>query len=596
MADLSSVVDNYFATPSETFTDNLSGSIAAGASIVPVNSAVEYATGEVAVITVDPGTANEATFLGEKDSTNQFINCFWTEGNLAVGHDAGATVIDYDSATHFAAMSKGIQQFANMDGTLKYDAVSEALGLGATSVNGWEVFPYAMQVASGYNVGNKSYSITVPNQDATSLLSSGQRLRVQRGTTPPTQCLDLESGTSQYASRTDGSVTGIIFTDDFTCEAWIKLESYGGGSDVGFVSRAGAGGWWFGHNSTGQVVINGANAGGANYRRIVSQQSLPIGRWVHVVGTLDMSGSTGNIYIDGVAVPAAFASGGTSPSSLNQVGNLQVGAIAGASFLDGKIADVRVWSALRTATEVQDNSNQQLVGSETNLVAYFKLAGDLTDSTSSANTLTGSGGAAATDVEHPFKSTEYGIITSVTYSAPNTVVTLFTGTDHSIPNMSLTALYYSSQRAPYGFPSSGNKWVVETIGRTASASTSVANNAIVNLGGLRLSVPTGAWEIDHTRSIHMSAASTYFRLGLSNTDSAFSDATGFQHILSSSKVNVPTGGTNGAATVNMSHIPALFLSTTFLYSVQFNGSGGARTVTLTDDEIIGLIRARCAYV
>lgn len=117
MADLSSVTDNYFTIASESFADNLSSSILAGATTVPVNSAVEYATGDTVCLTVEPGTVNEATFIGKKDSGNQFIECVWTEGNVGVGHDAGATIVDYDSATHHSAQSKGMKQEHNDDGT-----------------------------------------------------------------------------------------------------------------------------------------------------------------------------------------------------------------------------------------------------------------------------------------------------------------------------------------------------------------------------------------------------------------------------------------------------------------------------------------------
>ena len=110
--------------------------------------AAEYADGEVVVLTVEPGTANEATFVGKKDvGSNQFIECIWTEGNTAVGHDAGSTIIDYDSATHYNLLSKALQGIMNQDGTLKYDPIADALGLGSTDLNGWEVAPYTFSVS-----------------------------------------------------------------------------------------------------------------------------------------------------------------------------------------------------------------------------------------------------------------------------------------------------------------------------------------------------------------------------------------------------------------------------------------------------------------
>lgn len=111
MANLTGLTTNFFPTASETYANNLSSSISALAATVPVNSANEYTDGDVATITVDAGTPLEATFTGVKASTPaRFINCIWTEGNLGVGHASGATVIDYDSATHMSQVSKGILQ------------------------------------------------------------------------------------------------------------------------------------------------------------------------------------------------------------------------------------------------------------------------------------------------------------------------------------------------------------------------------------------------------------------------------------------------------------------------------------------------------
>lgn len=449
MADLSLVTDNFFATASETFTDNLSGSIAAGAPTVPVNSAVEYATGEVVVLTVEPGTSNEATFIGEKDTTNQFINCIWTEGNTAVGHDAGATIIDYDSATHFNALSKGIQQFANQDGTLIEQAVRDALGLGAGAVDGWEVFPYTFTVSSGYNAGNRRYSLTVANQDVRSTLSKGMWLRGNRASAGATQCADFESSSSQYASRASGSLSGSItsFTDDITTEAWIKPESLSATYN-GIVSRYTSSGWILMLND-GTIHLQGSNSTGPAHDYIRSRQKVTVGRWQHIAATIDLSGTTGTIYINGVSVTADYTNG--AQSTITQVGNLEIGSWNGSNFFDGLISDVRVWNTVRTATQIRDNMNQQLVGSETNLVGYWKLDGNFNDSTSAGNNLTANGGAIATYADTPHGNW-YGKIVDISYSAPNSTVVIQGAEGYDVPNMVLSAPYYSVQENPYGAP------------------------------------------------------------------------------------------------------------------------------------------------
>ena len=492
MSDLSSVTDNYLPTAHETFTDNLSSSISALATTVPVNSAVEYADGDTVVLTVDAGTANEATFVGKKDvGSDQFIECLWTEGNLAVGHDSGATIVDYDSATHYNLISEAIQLIMNQDGTLLPTPIRTALGLSAASTNGWEVFPYTMSVASGYNTGNKSHDLTVAGQNVTGLLSPGMKLRLERDTTAPTQCADLEASSSQYASKS--SPSGITFTTTFSAEAWIKLESYGLGGIVGR-RNASTEGWSFGVDGSGAVSLLGLRIA-SNNKSISSYQSVPLGRWVHVAAVLDMTAgdtSAQKIFIDGVEVPRSYTLTGTATAIVQGTTDLTIGSekSSGADFFDGKLSDVRVWSDIRTATEIKDNMNQALAGTETGLVAYFPLNGDFTDGTSNSNDLTASGSATADNADNPFSDTQYGIVTAVSYSAPNSTVTVFTGTDHMIPNMTLTSPFYSTQGSPFGFPRDSGKWSVESLSDTAAGVA--VNNKVL---GLDLSIPVGAWTI-----------------------------------------------------------------------------------------------------
>ena len=66
--------------------------------------------------------------------------------------------------------------------------------------------------------------------------------------------------------------------------------------------------------------------------------------------------------------------------------------IAGTTF-DGLIDEVRVWNDIRSGAEISANYQQQLTGSEANLVGYWRFNNDLTDETSSNNTLTNNNSA-----------------------------------------------------------------------------------------------------------------------------------------------------------------------------------------------------------
>ena len=451
--------------------------------------------------------------------------------------------------------------------------------------SGWISLAGTFSVASGYNAGNKSFTIDTTS-DQSGVVSPGMRFKVTRGTTAPTQCTDLEASSSQYASKS--SPTGITFTDDFTCEAWVKLESYAAGTIVSRTSTPGTNGFRMYVGSDGTLVLNG----GGEY--ITSYQSLPRNRWVHVAVSLDMSGNAGLVYIDGVNVPGVLSGSGTS---LTQAGNLQVGAGNSTTFFDGKIADVRVWSAVRTATEIQDNMFQQLVGNETNLVAYFKLNGDFNDSTSNANNLTASGSATATDTDNPFSDTEYGIVTAVDSST----VTIFTGTDHGIPNMTLSAPSYSTQSTPFGFPRGEGKWTVETL-INVSVSQIVASATAYYVQPVKLITPIGNWRLSY-EGVGNPKGSTNVSIingALELTDSAinYTDSSSlWGDTRSMLYLGLSTGATNQIFNqVSRSKLVNLATQTTYSMAVKTGQAGGTYQFDIRGDQNTFVIRAECAYV
>lgn len=496
MSNTAGVTQGYFTIASETFEDNLSSSIAANAAIVPVNNASEYDDGDWAVLTVDVGTNDEATFVGKKNG-NQFELCKWTEGNLAVGHALGATVTDYDSSTHHNLQTKGLKKIMNDDATLKTQPVRDALGLGSTAANGWEVAPYTFQVSSGYNKGCREFDVTVPNQDVTGAYSEGQRFKWQRSIAPGTQCLDLENSLSQYATRIAASLSGTLTvpTDDITIEAWVKLESYDIANGNTILSRYGAaGGYRLYVNPDSTIDIVGYNTT-ANYKQYKTFAAVVLGEWVHIAANLDMSNNIGHVYFNGIEVSGQMINGGTAPGTFSQTGDLAIGNQPTASrYFDGMISDVRVWNTLRTQLQIRDNMYQQLTGLETNLIGYWKLSGNLNDSTANANHLTGSGGAVPTTNDNPFSLLEYAILVKKSYTTPNTTLTFVTPKGGSIPNMVLTAPYYSAQKAPSGFPASRNKWSIKYVRRATDSQSGAVNSTFYNLGSNIITVPIGSWE------------------------------------------------------------------------------------------------------
>lgn len=108
MADVSTAT-KFFPTAKEGFTTTTSGSISSGATSVGLNSVSGLTNGATMVFVIDPtDSTKKQAFTGVIDTAgSQVTGVVWTEGTN-VAHSSGATVVDYETATHWALYSKGL--------------------------------------------------------------------------------------------------------------------------------------------------------------------------------------------------------------------------------------------------------------------------------------------------------------------------------------------------------------------------------------------------------------------------------------------------------------------------------------------------------
>lgn len=108
MADVSSAT-KFFPTAKEGFTTTTSGSVSSGATSVGLNSVSGLTNGATMVFVIDPtDSTKKQAFTGVIDTAgSQVTGVVWTEGTN-VAHSSGATVVDYETATHWALYSKGL--------------------------------------------------------------------------------------------------------------------------------------------------------------------------------------------------------------------------------------------------------------------------------------------------------------------------------------------------------------------------------------------------------------------------------------------------------------------------------------------------------
>ena len=344
-----------------------------------------------------------------------------------------------------------------------------------------------------YN-GNRNYDLVFNSVYLSNTLSPGMRLKLSRTVAAPTQCTDLESGSSQYYSKT--SPAGMTFTDDFVVSAWVKLESYGNTTIASRYDGAAGNGWILQISSSGIVILSGHNGGASNTSNVQSYSSIPLNKWVHITAQLDMSSftntaTTSYIMIDGVDVPASVQRSGTNPTALVQGGTLAIGGRGAPSdYFDGKLAQVAIFSAKVTQATMRTYMSQGLSGSETSLISAYSFNGVITDlNTTNANNLTANGSAVATATDSPYANAvtagteEYAEINSVTFST-NTTVNVRVPDACMIPTSGgISNVYYAVGANPYGLPAFSNVLNEAVLCAVPSTFTSTAQ-----IPGLSVSV------------------------------------------------------------------------------------------------------------
>lgn len=102
-------------------------------------------------------------------------------------------------------------------------------------------------------------------------------------------------------------------------------------------------------------------------------------------------------------------------------------------------------------------------------------------------------------------TTKYFIITGVSYISPDTTVTLYGGTDYDLANVAITNPYYSTAKAPQGFPLNPAKWTVRATSDSITTQSSPVVGTYYNVDtNLNLVIPIGAWNYRYFVHVYFS--------------------------------------------------------------------------------------------
>jgi hypothetical protein len=147
-----------------------------------------------------------------------------------------------------------------------------------------------------------------------------------------------------------------------TIEAWVKTSNAGTGFR-GIVVKNSAYGLFMNDN-----VLIGYSWGATGI--ITTSTSLNDNAWHHVAMSFQSGVTNGTkVYIDGVLKTTSLLTVSAQTVGLS----IGAGNDGGGQNFTGNIEDVRIWSTVRTATEIANNRGCELAGTESGLVSYYKM-------------------------------------------------------------------------------------------------------------------------------------------------------------------------------------------------------------------------------
>jgi hypothetical protein len=177
----------------------------------------------------------------------------------------------------------------------------------------------------------------------------------------------------QFAGAGDYASVARVIQDDFTIEAWLKTDqvsltgtNFWEGSGLIYADRP------MNVDDFGTSMLNGHLTMGVGNPDSTLQGTSAIntGQWVHIATTRRMSTGEIQVIVNGSLemsqTVAAQTRTLTAPTEITIGGNT-----VDNRYLTGTLDEVRLWSVVRTPTEIMSTMHKTLVGNETGLVGYW---------------------------------------------------------------------------------------------------------------------------------------------------------------------------------------------------------------------------------
>jgi len=191
--------------------------------------------------------------------------------------------------------------------------------------------------------------------------------------------------------------------------------------------------------------------------------------------------------------------------------------------------------------------------------------------------------------------TKYFIVVKTSYSSPNTTLTLYGGTDYTLASGTISNPYYSTAKAPSGFPLDLTKWTVTVTDSTHREKTSsIADNTWYNLDtSAQIYVPIGAWRLSYmvygSSSVTATPSWHNVRVCLSSTSNGCSDQLSLrEHLVLTDYDNNVLGSAEIVAVVNT--------KTIYYVNIQCSSNTAITKLIYYNELYPMIIKAECAYL
>ncbi|MEQ9814528.1 MAG: LamG-like jellyroll fold domain-containing protein, partial [Azospirillaceae bacterium] len=245
-------------------------------------------------------------------------------------------------------------------------SLSSAASHGTVTLNG-NTFTY---VNDGTNNAADSFQVTISDGSATRVETVNVSVNTgNRAPTAPALKAIRFDGVNDYITFADSGVLERGNSGELTAQAWIKLDTVAGHVpifDKPQSADSNASNWRF-------EVVDGLlrlwSSGGGSVDQ-TGGPTLQAGTWYNIAISRSSGGSV-TLYLDGVNV------GGASNWNFGPTnsGPFYIGRDGAGRYMDGEIAQVRIWQDRLSSNEIQNGMSRKAIDSISQLWAHFNLDG-----------------------------------------------------------------------------------------------------------------------------------------------------------------------------------------------------------------------------